>query len=337
MKCRICEKETKTLGHHITKYHKDITLKDYYDKYISLTTGKCLVCGKDTRFNNLTKGYSKYCSMSCRNISNQFLQKKKITIENRYGGYSELQKKRETTMLTLYGQRNPSKIKKFRDKAKHTNLKRYGSEEILSVKSIRNKINNTNQQRYGGTGFAVQQLAKKSKNHTILTRKQITEKCVKTQRNRYGGVGFQSKELRAKQINTMIKKYGVTHNSYMPDKSYGFQNKYIGKYSTKFGDLVSYQSNLQLQYIKQCQLNDIRILNGDIIPYFIDGIKHLYYCDFKIFNQGKWHLVEIKGDHSWYKQELYNGLLHKKIEAANEHSKKNNYGEFIFILQGEKL
>jgi len=30
----------------------------------------------------------------------------------------------------------------------------------------------------------------------------------------------------------------------MPDKSYGFQNKYIGKYSTKFGDLVSYQSNL---------------------------------------------------------------------------------------------
>jgi endogenous inhibitor of DNA gyrase (YacG/DUF329 family) len=67
MECKICGREFKnytSLGAHLKK-HK-ITSKEYYDRFLKKEDeGTCPVCGKETFFKNLNKGYCKFCSKKC--------------------------------------------------------------------------------------------------------------------------------------------------------------------------------------------------------------------------------------------------------------------------------
>jgi endogenous inhibitor of DNA gyrase (YacG/DUF329 family) len=70
VKCKICKKEFESyasLGCHLKK-HK-ITAKEYYDKYLKKdkNEGICPVCGKETNFYSINKGYAKFCSKRCAN------------------------------------------------------------------------------------------------------------------------------------------------------------------------------------------------------------------------------------------------------------------------------
>jgi uncharacterized protein YaeQ len=66
MKCEICNKEvngTKGLSIHLSKNHKEISMKNYYDKYLKKENeGKCYFCENNAIFFNLTKGYHKICN-----------------------------------------------------------------------------------------------------------------------------------------------------------------------------------------------------------------------------------------------------------------------------------
>lgn len=67
VKCLECGKEFKTnnsLSRHIGKH---MTQEEYFNKYLrtSEQEGKCIICGKPTKFRNFQ--YSNCCSQSCRN------------------------------------------------------------------------------------------------------------------------------------------------------------------------------------------------------------------------------------------------------------------------------
>ena len=63
-KCRECGKPFTTecgLAEHLRSGHQ-INIQEYYDKFVKgAEEGKCLVCGKQTKFQSMTKGYSSYC------------------------------------------------------------------------------------------------------------------------------------------------------------------------------------------------------------------------------------------------------------------------------------
>jgi len=65
-KCEICNKEFANfigLSVHITKEHKDITKKEYYDRFLKKENeGTCYFCGKDAIFKDITNGYHRICS-----------------------------------------------------------------------------------------------------------------------------------------------------------------------------------------------------------------------------------------------------------------------------------
>lgn len=68
MECKICNKKvngTKGLGVHLTKSHKYTKeqIKKYYNQYLksSSETGKCIFCGEEAIFKNLTDGYHNIC------------------------------------------------------------------------------------------------------------------------------------------------------------------------------------------------------------------------------------------------------------------------------------
>lgn len=65
MDCQICGNGFKALGTHVIKSHKEITLIEYYLKFIDPTAGSCSVCRAPLKFINLDRGFGKTCSLSC--------------------------------------------------------------------------------------------------------------------------------------------------------------------------------------------------------------------------------------------------------------------------------
>lgn len=65
-KCEICEKEFANiigLSVHLTKEHKNITKKEYYDKFLKKENeGKCYFCNNEAIFKDIKKGYHRICS-----------------------------------------------------------------------------------------------------------------------------------------------------------------------------------------------------------------------------------------------------------------------------------
>ena len=122
MKCEICGKEFNHLGLHLNYNHKDITQKDYYDKYLKQNgEGFCYTCGQPLPFINLSKGYKHYCNPKCE------LADKRII-----------------------------------EKAKKTYKEKTGYEHNMYNPESKEKVKNTTIEKYGGIGFAVKDLANKS-------------------------------------------------------------------------------------------------------------------------------------------------------------------------------
>jgi endogenous inhibitor of DNA gyrase (YacG/DUF329 family) len=85
--CKICGKECKNykaLSNHF-RIHK-ITSKEYYDKFLKEEgEGVCPICGKETNYLSLEKGYRKFCSNKCANKGKQYSEetRKKISDANK--------------------------------------------------------------------------------------------------------------------------------------------------------------------------------------------------------------------------------------------------------------
>jgi hypothetical protein len=160
LKCKICDYECSKnyLSTHVKKKHS-LSYREYYDSYVKEENeGKCLECGKETRYNNGIGEngwkYSLYCSNRCRQlhthgVENQFQlesvkAKAKKTIRKKYGVENASQaemvkKKKEETLFKNYGVVNPSYSKEIRNKANKTNLSRYGSSNAMHSREIAEK------------------------------------------------------------------------------------------------------------------------------------------------------------------------------------------------------
>lgn len=55
-----------------------IKTKDYYKKYVNPSAGVCL-CGKETRFINIDKGFGEHCSVSCSNKNIKYASRRRKT------------------------------------------------------------------------------------------------------------------------------------------------------------------------------------------------------------------------------------------------------------------
>ena len=90
IKCKICVnvfKDLRSLGSHIGLYHKEINVKDYYDKYLKKDPleGICKICGKETRFANLKSGYFNHCSTKCSKLNPEVELKTQKTCLEKFG------------------------------------------------------------------------------------------------------------------------------------------------------------------------------------------------------------------------------------------------------------
>ena len=173
--CQICNKECKnfsSLSQHISRIHK-LAIKYYYDKYLKKgNEGKCLNCGKDTKFIDINIGYRKFCNLKCSN------------------NCEEIKNKKKQTCLEHHGVENPTQAKEIQEKVKKTKLKKYGNENYNN----REKATETCLEKYGVK-------------HNSQTKKN-KEKVKKTWSNK---TDEEINDIQNKKIQTWLKHYGVDH------------------------------------------------------------------------------------------------------------------------------
>ncbi len=107
MKCEICGKEFKILGHHVVAAHS-LSSKEYYDKYFKVDGEGICYCGNICNFISISNGYNKYCCTKCSKNS------------------AEVENKRIKTCLEKYGTSHYMKSKEGTDKLKHIFMDKYG-------------------------------------------------------------------------------------------------------------------------------------------------------------------------------------------------------------------
>lgn len=96
--CKICNKNVNSVGSHVRQFHH-LNVKDYYDKYLKQQNeGICPVCGKETTFRGITKGYLKHCSTKCNNNDPETFKQKQETSIREHGvlNYRNSEQARQT-------------------------------------------------------------------------------------------------------------------------------------------------------------------------------------------------------------------------------------------------
>lgn len=105
--CKICGE--KIYQKHLVQYHTrkhNISHKDYYDKYLKLSNeGICPVCGKETNFLSIWKGYCEHCSTTCSSLDPKVqdkLHKTNFELYKTINGFN-------TKLTGIYKQEQPKK------------------------------------------------------------------------------------------------------------------------------------------------------------------------------------------------------------------------------------
>jgi hypothetical protein len=146
IKCEICGRafeNFKGISMHVVKTHK-IKVEEYYLKYINHDKGICKICGNDTTFISIYKGYREYCSLNCSNNCEEVISKRENTCLKNYGvrvpyKSEEIRNRGKLTCLENNGVENPMQSEEIRNKSHETCLKNNGVKHPYQNEEIRNK------------------------------------------------------------------------------------------------------------------------------------------------------------------------------------------------------
>ncbi len=306
--------------------------------------------------------------------SEEVKEKGKQTCLEKYGvEYSlqseEIRNKGKQTCLEKYGAEHPLQSEEIKHKQQQTNIIRYGGITPTKNKEVINKIKNTNLERYGvnNTFNLIQTKNTFLEKYGVTNPSQIPEvkeKIKNTCIEKYSNITFFGSEYATNKIKeTCLKKYGINcilSLPYIREKSketsmikygvpYPMQCEKIYRkvmmansrvyrlkeYLTSFGNMLWYQSNSELEFIKLCEERNIFIINGPVIDYTINNKKHVYFVDFQIEDNSGIRLIEIKRRYQWWYQGLKSGVIREKSKAAIKYSKENGYLPYKILFENK--
>ena len=99
----------------------------------------------------------------------------------------------------------------------------------------------------------------------------------------------------------------------------------------RYDENLTYQSNLELDFIKKCEENNIKIKNGDVILYNFNNRTLKYYIDFYL-PEFKYQ-IELKDMHIWHRNQIETKKWFHKQEAANKYCNENDMKYFLLFPQ----
>lgn len=201
VKCEICGREFSGYKWYFPKHLKEhnLTTKEYYDRYLCFANPVCSICGAETKFLSLDRGYAKLCHKCSWNEGIRKARTTKASWSDEKK--QSVKQKRETTMIERHGVTNmfqikevhdraisPEARKKAVDKTRKKCLEKYGVENVSQLESSKEKSRKTKLERYGNPTFS------------------NPSKMKETKELRYGDAGYTNKE---KATKTFQERYGA--------------------------------------------------------------------------------------------------------------------------------
>ena len=278
----------------------------------NLFLGKCVVCGKRTKFTGYNTGYRKHCSYSCCQKDENILNEKRKSNKEKYGEEkaNEMQRKREEAYIKHYGVKNPSQNKQVVEKANKSrdvvNLKKYGVKCTLCLQSVRNLSKETCFKKYGTENPSSSNEIKEKRKNTFLKKygvsnpyliKEVKEKTRENRRTRLLGnkdfvVGFtETGDWICKCTNPncdkcIEKTYTTKQQLYNDRKRYGYETctklNPIGVLNSgREQELLLYIQNI---YNGKIIENDRKLLEGKELDIYLPKKKLAFE-----FNGVYWH------------------------------------------------
>lgn len=323
MKCEICGKEFAHLGLHINYQHKDITQKEYYDRYLKQGgEGFCFTCGQPLPFVNLIRGYKHYCNAKC-----------------------ELADKRVV------------------EKAKQTYKEKTGYDHNMHNPESKERVKNTTVEKYGGIGFAVKELADKvldtyNKEHGTDIEKcnmivhenpELEQQRIKTRIEKNNGSYMsddhkrkliqmsKEPEIIKKRINTRIKNNGSYWSVEMTEKSkqtslekYGYE--YWSSNPENYEKTLKNRLNKNNGYLSKAEKKFAEMLKNRHIDFKYNYVLNKKHWDFAIFNNGTLDiLIEIDSEYNHGLMKDADGKHVRGEQDFKRFSKINDNIKFLVI------
>ena len=323
MKCEICGKDFAHLGLHINYQHKDITQKEYYDRYLKQGgEGFCFTCGQPLPFINLIRGYKHYCNAKC-----------------------ELADKRVV------------------EKAKQTYKEKTGYDHNMHNPESKERVKNTTTEKYGGIGFAVKELADKvldtyNKEHGTDIEKcnmivhenpELEQQRIKTRIEKNNGSYMsdvhkqkliqmsKEPEIIKKRINTRIKNNGSYWSEEMTEKSkqtslekYGYE--YWSSNPENYEKTLKNRLNKNNGYLSKAEKKFAEMLKNRHVDFKYNYVLNKKHWDFAIFNNGILDiLIEIDSEYNHGLMKDADGKHVRGEQDFKRFSKINDNIKFLVI------
>jgi len=139
--CRLCKKEcksTNSLMKHVNAAHKEYVKKRYYDEFLRENDEGTCLCGKETTFRDVGRGYLKFCSHSCYAHDKNTREK----VSDRLRG-------KKQSLETIQKRITNTDQEKKEEQRRLTCIARYGVEDIISIPGSKDKVIATCIMKYG--------------------------------------------------------------------------------------------------------------------------------------------------------------------------------------------
>lgn len=248
IKCRVCGKEFENqqfLSTHLSRNKKDHpTTQEYFEMYkddfsnVTKADKKCKLCGNDSEFINVCRGYKNYCSRQCSLNDPKRIDKRRKTCEQKYGtssysGTEEYKSRYKKTCLEKYGVENPFQAEECKEKIRNTNIEKYGVEQPMQSSDILDKSKQTCLEKYG--------------TENISKSKYFKNKMKKTCLEKYGVDNpFKVQEFKDKYVQTIREKFGIkniTNISQVPNIKEKIKNKHLDNFYNNINTLSRFVDN----------------------------------------------------------------------------------------------
>lgn len=323
MKCEICGKDFAHLGLHINYQHKDITQKEYYDRYLKQGgEGFCFTCGQPLPFVNLIRGYKHYCNAKCELADKQVVEK-----------------------------------------AKQTYKEKTGYDHNMHNPESKERVKNTTVEKYGGIGFAVKELADKvldtyNKEHGTDIEKcnmivhenpELEQQRIKTRIEKNNGSYMsdihkrkliqmsKEPEIIKKRINTRTKNNGSYWSVEMTEKSkqtslekYGYE--YWSSNPENYEKTLKNRLNKNNGYLSKAEKKFAEMLKNRHIDFKYNYVLNKKHWDFAIFNNGTLDiLIEIDSEYNHGLMKDADGKHVRGEQDFKRFSKINDNIKFLVI------
>ena len=228
-------------------------------------------CGGAIKFIKYNKGYTRFCSIKCKDSDENVKNKRKETYFKKYGVENplqshEIQEIKKKRFFEKHGVEHQSQLAEVKEKRKLTCLNKFGTTTNLLSEDTKNKIKQTNLKRLGYEHNSQSQEVKEKKKQTCLKKfgveynfqsaetkektrqtnlikygvecsllnEGVKEKIKQTNLKKFGVENPNScKEIKEKKKNTFLKKYGVEY----PTQNKEFCEKFINTTIERYGEI----------------------------------------------------------------------------------------------------